>query len=117
MKALSVREPWISLIAEGNKTIETRTWNTNYRGPLLLVGSKNPSGPYAGKAACVVEVVDCHPMLESDNEAACCEVYPKAHSWVLGNIRRVKPFPVKGKLSFYEVSDDQITYLNEGDAD
>jgi hypothetical protein len=39
LKALSIKEPWITLIAEGRKTIETRVWATSYRGPLLLVGS------------------------------------------------------------------------------
>ena len=42
MKAVSVKQPWASLIAEGNKTIETRTWPTNYRGDLLICASKKP---------------------------------------------------------------------------
>ena len=40
MKALSVKEPWASLIRSGKKTIETRTWNTNYRGKLLICTSQ-----------------------------------------------------------------------------
>jgi len=31
MKTLTVRQPWANLIASGRKTIETRTWSTNYR--------------------------------------------------------------------------------------
>lgn len=31
VKALSVKEPWASLIASGQKTIETRRWRTSYR--------------------------------------------------------------------------------------
>ena len=42
MKALSIKEPWATLILEGKKTIETRTWKTNYRGEILLCASKNP---------------------------------------------------------------------------
>jgi hypothetical protein len=36
MKALSLWQPWASLIALGVKTIETRGWATKYRGPLAI---------------------------------------------------------------------------------
>lgn len=36
MKALTIRQPWASLIAHGVKTIETRSWSTEYRGPLAI---------------------------------------------------------------------------------
>lgn len=36
MKALTLTQPWASLVAIGAKTIETRSWRTNYRGPLLI---------------------------------------------------------------------------------
>lgn len=42
-------------------------------------------------------------MTKADEKAACCEVYSGAWSWVLENIRLVKPFPVKGRLGLYEV--------------
>ena len=42
MKALSIKQPWAWAIACGHKTIETRTWSTTYRGPLLIAASKTP---------------------------------------------------------------------------
>lgn len=36
MKALTVRQPWASLIAAGVKTIETRSQRTHHRGPLAI---------------------------------------------------------------------------------
>ena len=36
VRALTIRQPWASLIALGVKTIETRSWSTKYRGPLLV---------------------------------------------------------------------------------
>ncbi len=36
MKAISLWEPWASLIRTGAKTWETRSWAANYRGPLLI---------------------------------------------------------------------------------
>ena len=36
MKALSIRQPWASLIAKGIKDIENRTWKTNFRGKIYI---------------------------------------------------------------------------------
>lgn len=36
IKAISLWQPWASLIAVGAKKYETRSWATNYRGPLLI---------------------------------------------------------------------------------
>ena len=40
MKAISLWQPWASLMAYGFKTIETRSWATLYRGPLLIHAAK-----------------------------------------------------------------------------
>jgi activating signal cointegrator 1 len=40
MKALSLWQPWASAIACGAKRIETRSWETSYRGPLLIHAAK-----------------------------------------------------------------------------
>lgn len=40
MKALTIRQPWASLVALGVKTIETRSWSTSYRGPLAIHAGK-----------------------------------------------------------------------------
>ena len=43
MKALTIMQPWASLIACGAKTIETRSWPTKYRGPIAIhAGMKDP---------------------------------------------------------------------------
>ena len=42
MKTLSIRQPFASLICRGIKTIENRTWNTAYRGKLLIHASGKP---------------------------------------------------------------------------
>lgn len=36
MRAVTVHQPWATLIAIGAKTIETRSWATRYRGPLAI---------------------------------------------------------------------------------
>lgn len=40
MKAISLHQPWASLIALGFKRYETRTWSTAYRGPLAICAAK-----------------------------------------------------------------------------
>jgi hypothetical protein len=103
VKALSIKEPWLTLIVDGKKTIETRTWMTDYRGPLLLVGCKKPTGHHSGVAACLVDLVECQDMHRDDEEAACCDIYPRAKSWFLENVRKVEPVPITGKLGIYDV--------------
>lgn len=44
MKALSLLQPWASLVVLGHKKIETRSWTTAYRGPLLIHASLGKSG-------------------------------------------------------------------------
>lgn len=44
MKVISLLQPWASLVAIGAKQIETRSWNTKYRGPLLIHASKKYTG-------------------------------------------------------------------------
>lgn len=36
MKAITIKQPWASLIVEGKKDIENRTWKTNFRGRVLI---------------------------------------------------------------------------------
>jgi activating signal cointegrator 1 len=40
LKGLSVRQPYAALIAQGSKTIEVRSWNTSYRGDVLICSGK-----------------------------------------------------------------------------
>ncbi len=40
MKAISLWQPWASAMARGVKTIETRHWETKYRGPLAIHAAK-----------------------------------------------------------------------------
>lgn len=102
MKALSLKQPWANMIADCRKTIETRTWSTRYRGPLLIVSSLRPRIEPVGCAVALVTLVDCIPMTEHHELAACCELYPGAVSWILDDIRAVEPIKVRGSLGIYD---------------
>ena len=110
MKALSLRQPFANEIATGRKTIETRTWSTKHRGRVAICASKSrkrylglhPAPPY-GAIVAVATIVDCKPMMQADERAALCHVYPEAWSWFLEDIVRVKPVPIRGALGLFEI--------------
>ena len=40
MIALTLTQPWASLVSIGAKKVETRSWRTGYRGPLAIHAAK-----------------------------------------------------------------------------
>ncbi len=105
IKAISLHQPWASMIAQGSKTIETRNWPTSHRGDLLIVSTKKPEIPglLSGYALCIVNVVDCRPMNVQDESAARCKWRSGAWAWVLDDIRRIEPFRMRGYQGIYVV--------------
>ena len=47
MKALTLYDPWATLVVLGEKQYETRSWSTSYRGPLAIHVSKSFTGEMA----------------------------------------------------------------------
>lgn len=48
MKALTLWQPWASLVALGHKRIETRCWSTKYRGDLAIHSAANIPAKWLG---------------------------------------------------------------------
>jgi hypothetical protein len=44
MKTISIKQPWASLIIEGIKDIENRTWKTSFRGTILIHATAKSAG-------------------------------------------------------------------------
>lgn len=107
IKALSVRQPWAQMIVQGFKTIETRTWYTEYRGDLLICSTQKPDWPgcKCGFALCVVNLKNCRPMALHDEAGARCEFfeYQKLFAWVLTDLREIRPFRVRGHQRLFDV--------------
>ena len=122
---LSLWQPWATWITQGKKTIETRRWETYYRGPLLICASKKldpnlrSEALYmpTGMAVAVVELVDCRPMTDFDERRAMCECYPGAFAWVLGKIRPIEPFYVRGHQKLFTVEVDESKLKEKKDDD
>lgn len=107
IKAISVKQPWASMIQQGWKNIETRTWYTDHRGDLLIVSTLKPEYPGCpcGFALCVVNLKNCRPMILSDEAGARCEYREdlKLFAWVLSDIREIRPFRVRGRQGLYDM--------------
>jgi len=125
MKCLTIIEPWASLISHNLKTIETRSWKTNYRGKILIQASRtkkksplitylmsflpSPYLPY-GCLIAEAELVDCLYMTESfitkiknnRNEYLMGDYQVGRYAWILKNIKPLYPVYVSGKLGLWE---------------
>lgn len=121
LKALSIIQPWPTLIVLGMKDIENRDWSTNYRGPVAVHAGKKldescaisldrgyhpvsnrrvryvsetqtyPRGGIVG----VVDIVDCVEVSDS-------EWFVGRYGFVLANPKPVEFIPVKGALGFFD---------------
>jgi ASCH domain-containing protein len=119
--ALSIRQPWANLICAGQKTVEVRSWQTDYRGPLVICAGLSVDSQAAivhdvdiqpiGSTICLVQLVDIRPLQRSDTKAAM--VPPEFHTtgqfaWCLARPRPLIPRPVRGALGIFGVSDSVV---------
>ena len=122
VKALSVREPWATLLVYRYKTIECRTWSVKYRGPLCICASgamnRKDKGNSAyfrdafpamppvtpGHALGVVTLTDCRPMKVTESVFSLVYHDPTTIGWFVENAYRFRnPFPVKGRLGLFDI--------------
>lgn len=107
MKALTIMPEFAMNIALGQKTVEVRTWKTNYRGPLVITSSaRRFKGLISGYALCTVDLIDCVPMTKALAKKAGIKwetgLKETTYAWILDNNNLIIPQPVKGKLSLWE---------------
>lgn len=128
MKAISLHQPWASLIASGEKTIETRWWRTHYRGNLLICSTKRPvfRDLPLGVALAIVDVIDCIPYKTEHARAAGFDQGTAINmvklqrvnqlsiwSWMLDDIRRIRePFKVVGRQGFFNTEIKGVIILD-----
>ncbi len=137
MKALSIIQPWASLIAVGIKDIENRTWRTNYRGEFLIHASAKrlPAGwtaltseqyaaatrlvnPY-GKENDVMQL-PVSAIIGKARLVDCVLNHPSVWAekgvwnWVLADVQLFSTpiLNVKGRLGFWEF-DDALLPINK----
>ena len=136
MKALSIRQPWATLILRGGKDIENRVWRTKQRGTVLIHASKGMTRDEWEDA-----MAFARPLLleRHGDDAELWEafafdrqkrggivgavdlidcVYASPSRWymgdagfVLANPRPLPFFPLKGALGFFDVPDAVVDKL------
>ena len=135
MKAITISQPYASLIATGEKFVENRTWNCNYRGPIAIHAglgrqyltkaelAKYPTGcviAIAQLVACKrIEVIKINAhqagyknCIDSTNRT-WRDVFLHVHTegpycWILDEIQQIEPVKAVGKQGLWEWEPEQI---------
>lgn len=127
MKALTLTQPWATLVALGHKRVETRSWSTRYRGPIAIHAAKGfprealafaqeeralgriPSRIPRGAIVAVARLTECLPTQEVRDRLSGLERHLGDFSygrwaWLLADIRALdEPIPCLGALGLWEV--------------
>ena len=125
MKALTINQPYASLIADGLKWVENRTWYTGYRGRLAIHAGKGtryltsteltqyPSGIIA-----VCRLIACVRLGDIRHDERSVRIAFSSHTfgqlldheytegpwcWVLDDVRKLhEPIPARGRQGLWE---------------
>ena len=125
MRVISIKQPFASLIAEGYKEYEFRTWKTNYRGEIYIHASLSankeamkkykdlnltyPKGCIIAKATlsdCIEINDNFKKLIKKKNKYTyiynhVLENDDNKYAFFLTNIEKIKPIPIKGKLGIW----------------
>lgn len=124
MKCLSLTQPWATAVAMGIKRIETRSWGTTYRGPLLIHAAKGfpkwarefaeeeralgriPSRLPRGALVARCLLVDVKRTQDTETtaiERLYGDYAPGRFAWILSDIEPLpEPIPARGSLGLWE---------------
>ncbi len=128
MKALSLWQPWATLIAVGAKRMETRSWAPQYRGELVIHAAKRwtadahdliQESPFRealqghqiprGAIVAVVRLTGCLRTTDSQPsypECAFGNYDDGRFAWVLERVRAIEPVPCRGRQRLWDVPED-----------
>ena len=128
MKVITIKQPWASLIAAGYKAFEFRTWNTKYRGDILIHAGlgidkiaierfkhynlEYPSGCIIAKAKLTDSIYVDEEFIKkvsSKNPLVYKGLIDKkdweGYAFKLENVKKNKPIPIKGQLGLWNFNE------------
>ena len=137
MKAITLTQPWATLMAIGAKTLETRGWATKYRGPIAIHAAKAWDSsdcehePFRsvlmaagydrdekiprGAILAIAELVNCIPTTYASfvnrppHEEEFGNYGPGRYAFDMRNVfRLVEPIPCRGALSLWDTDIIQL---------
>ena len=129
MKAITIKQPFASLIAAGLKEYEFRTWKTGYRGEVLIHAGKSVDQEAMARFAdddleyplgCVIAravLTDCvrvdeamrHMLREKDRRVYAGITEAPEWTGYGFKLERVEPIPtvyISGKLGLWEYGEE-----------
>lgn len=134
VKTLTIHQPWAELLARGYKKLETRSWNTKYRGVLLIHASQTPSTDYSfslpegfppadqiycGAIIAIAQLtrtftISCNRARGfligqfGRMEDAYGDLSAGRFAWWIGNAMPIEPIPARGKQGLWngEIPDE-----------
>lgn len=124
MKVLTIKQPWATLIMQGDKKYEFRSWQTKHRGELLIHAGKGidkeavkrlkqylpdklPQGLILGKVK-IVDCIKCDEILKTKCQKENKDIYPDnifndGYAWQIEEVEVFeKTIEAKGKLSLWD---------------
>ena len=129
LTAITLHQPWASLISVGCKQYETRDWKTSYKGLIAIHAGCKPKGkqklrdhenvvksfcnlltedcPYSSVIA-IAEMTDCILMTEkfisqqTETELSCGNWQVGRYAFKLENVRSITPTQATGKQGFWK---------------
>ena len=129
MKAITISQPYASLIASGEKWVENRIWETSHRGPIAIhagqgrqyLGNDELKNCPTGKIIAIADLVACVPISRIMEEADDAnperpfglpwtwqEIARHSHCsgpwcWILADARAIEPIEVRGAQRIWNV--------------
>ncbi len=127
MKILTFRQPWATLIMQGNKKFEIKEWPTNYRGEIVIHAAKGvdrealrrlrgylpdelPIGKFLGRVT-LMNCIKCDEnfknecLNQKDKELYFRSEFENNYAWELGNIVIFdEPIDVKGDITRWQMT-------------
>lgn len=124
MKVITIKQPFATLIAEGLKEYEFRTWKTKYRGDILIHAGKGidkiamkryehlnldyPKGCIIARATlsdCMLIDEKMKQKLEKENSLVYYGVLHSSiehYGFKLDNVEKIKPIETNGQLGLWD---------------
>lgn len=123
MKVLTLKQPWATLVAEGIKKYEFRSWKIKYRGKVLIHAGigidkdemkkfENMDLEFPSKRILAeVEIEDCleldddlNQKIINENNIAYGSKYRTGYAWKLKNVKKLDiNKEINGKLGLWNI--------------
>lgn len=121
IKTITLKQPWATLVAEGVKKYEFRSWKCNYRGKILIHAGAGVDKEFLErcrvfgfafpkkKILAEAEIIDCikidddfNKMIKNMDNVVYGSKDRSGYAWVIDNVRKLNiDEEVNGKLSFW----------------